>query len=137
MDAEPLLDHRRVDAAEVGGHLQVAVVQIDQARVPAIQPTLDTLTNDEHRCRGAVIGAETGILLDPSTKFREHHDGHVARSPDPLQILDKSTDRVGGVGKQPRVRVRLVHVSVERIALIADVIQAGRHLSVDQGRHSP
>ena len=134
---EPLLNHRRVDAAEVGSHLQVTVVQIRQAGVLAVESALDAAANDEHRGGGSVVGAEAGVLFDAASELGEHHDGDVVGPADTFQVFDEATDRIGGIGQQTGVRVGLVHVGIERVALVADVVEPGWHVGVDEGGHAP
>src|SRR5262245_38742260 len=64
--AQPLLDRRRVDAAEIRCHLQIPVVQIGEARRPAVEAGFDPIVfaEKEHRTRGAVVGAEAAVLFD-------------------------------------------------------------------------
>src|SRR5437773_12469975 len=58
--------HRRVDAPEIRRHLHVAIVQIREARVPAVEAAPNSLADDEHRRRGAVVCAEAAVLFDPA-----------------------------------------------------------------------
>ena len=126
--AEPLLDRRGVDAPEVRRHLHVAVVEIGEARMLAVEAALDALADDEHRRRGAVIGAEAAVLFDAASELGEDHDGDFVRPADALEVLDESAHGVGGVHQQPAMEIGLLHVRVERVALIGDVVEARRHL---------
>src|SRR2546428_5358669 len=74
LKAHPLFDHRRIDAAEVGRHNQIAVVvQLLEARVLAVQPAFDWRTNDVHRRSRAMVGALALILGHAAAKFRKDH----------------------------------------------------------------
>src|SRR6516164_4928017 len=61
---EPLVEQRRVELAEVGVVLQVAVVKVFQARVGADQAALDGGPGNEQAGARAVIGALAAVLMD-------------------------------------------------------------------------
>src|SRR5262249_11860980 len=57
VDAEPAVEDGGVHLAEVAGVLQVAHLVVGQARVLADHARLDLAADQEHRRRGAVVGA--------------------------------------------------------------------------------
>ena len=100
----------------------------------SVEPALDALADDEHRRRRAVIGPEASVLFDPPSELGEDHHGDFVGVPDAFEVFDEPAHRVGGVHEQPAVEIRLLHVRVERVALIGDVVQARRHPGVDERR---
>src|SRR5688572_22196387 len=66
--AQPLANRGRVNTPEVGGHLQVAVVQVGEAGRRAIETALDALPDEEHGRRRAVVGAQAAVLLDAAAE---------------------------------------------------------------------
>src|SRR5262245_33660551 len=68
---EPIFQDGGVDAAEVGRHLQVAVLQIEQLRRLADQPRLDAGAGQQYRPGGAVVGALRAVLLHPPPELAE------------------------------------------------------------------
>src|ERR1700676_1769994 len=68
---EPLLDHRRVDAAEVDREFDVAVVEVVEGRMLAVQTALDAAADEHHRTRLAVIGAAARGFRDAAGELRE------------------------------------------------------------------
>src|SRR5579859_6966551 len=76
--AEPLLQNRGVDPAEVDRRPQVFAVQPlsrVERRVFGVEPAFDLLADQESAGAGAMIGS-TSVVSDPATKFGEdeHHD---------------------------------------------------------------
>lgn len=74
---EPLVQQGRVDGAEVGVHPQVAVVEVRQAGVFAVDAALDGPAREEHDAGRPVVGAGRAVLLDAPAELREGH-GDVA-----------------------------------------------------------
>ena len=75
-NAEPVFEDRGVDPAEVDDRLEVAVVEVGQARIGADQAGLDPRTGEEYRARGAVVGPCRAILSYPAAELAEaeHQD---------------------------------------------------------------
>ena len=69
--AQPALEYRRVDGAEVDVELEVAVIEIGQRRVRPIDAALDFAAERKHRHRRAVVGPVRSVLLDAPAEFRE------------------------------------------------------------------
>ena len=101
-----------------------------------VEASLDAFAGHEHRRCRAVVRSETSVLLDPPPKFSEHHHRHIVGAPDALDVFQESVHSVGRVHQQPAVQVRLLHVGVERVAGIGDVIEARRHPGGNQRRDS-
>ena len=74
-----------------------------------------------------MIGAETAVFFDAAAELREHEDCDAVRVADAFQILDEAARGVRGVHQQPAVEIGLLHVRVERVALIRHVVQTRRH----------
>src|SRR5262245_28252701 len=70
---QPVLQHCRVDRAEIDRKFQVASVQIRERWMLSNQPWLQTAADQEHRRGSAVVGAVAGVLLDAAAKFTECH----------------------------------------------------------------
>ena len=102
-----------------------------------VEAAAHALADDEHRRRGAVVGAEAAVLFDPASELGEDHHRHLVGAADPFDILHEPADRVGGVHEQPAVEIRLLHVGVERVAGVGDVVQPRRHAGRDEGCHPP
>lgn len=79
-----------------------------------------------------MVGPEARILFDPATELGEHHDGNVIGPAHPLHVFDEPPDGIGRVGQQSRMGVGLMHVGVEGVPGIADVVQPCRDLRCDQ-----
>ena len=62
-NAQPLVEHGRVDATEVDGVDRIAVSETSQVRVRAVQAGLDGLAQKEYRGCGAVIGPTAAVLV--------------------------------------------------------------------------
>ena len=63
----------------------------------AQQPRLHLVADDEHRRRGAVVGAAVGIFRDAPAKFAERHHQHARQVPLRLHILDERLHRIAQV----------------------------------------
>src|SRR3712207_5282095 len=71
--AEPAVEDRGVDLPEVDGADQVlVVVEVDQARLLAVEAAGDAVAHHEQRGGGAVVGTGA-VLLDPPAEFGERH----------------------------------------------------------------
>src|SRR5512140_830218 len=73
--AEPALDDRGIDRAEIGGEAEVSVVdEFRQVWRIAIEPALNAISQGEHDAGRAVIGSAVGVLLHAAAEFapREH-----------------------------------------------------------------
>src|SRR6266852_2836750 len=65
--AEPLVEQGRIQAAEVGVVLQVAVVEVLQAGVVADEAALHARTGDEEARAGAVVGSRA-VFVDAAAE---------------------------------------------------------------------
>ena len=114
VDAEPLLEQRRVDAAEVGGRLDVAVAveAVLQAGELADHLPLRARADQEADAGGAVVGACVAVLLGAPPELRpdvhEHAVGEAAR----LEVALEREQRVRGQLQPLREVARLVRVRV-------------------------
>ena len=85
VDAEPLLEQRRIDAAEVGGRLHVAVLveAVLQAGELADHLPVRARADQEADAGRAVVGARVAVLLGAPAELRpdvhEHAVGEAAR----------------------------------------------------------
>src|SRR5215470_11335465 len=72
--AEPLLDRRRVDAAEIRRHLQIPVVEIREARRTSVEAGFDPIVfaEEKHGTCCAVVRAEAAVLFDAASELGEH-----------------------------------------------------------------
>src|SRR5919197_1028660 len=73
VEAEPLLEQRRVDAAEIGGGHEVAVAVEagrPQARELADHPPPDPRPDQERSSAGAVVGPRGAVLIGPAAELR-------------------------------------------------------------------
>ena len=89
----------------------------------AVEPALDALADEEHRRRGAVIGSEAAVLLHAAAELGEDHHRDLVASPEPIDVLDESADRVGRVHQQSAMQVGLLDVRVEGVPRVGDVVQ--------------
>src|SRR2546421_7420699 len=129
-----VLQHPRVNGAEVGVELQVAVaIQVAEARVRAVQATLDLVADDEHRLRGTVVSATRAVLLHPPTKLGERHDDNVVLLLHVSQILRERLERVAKLSQVLILGRLLVRVGV--VATHADRKQPRSEVARDHLRH--
>ncbi len=83
-----------------------------------------------------MVGPHASVFFHSTAELGEHHNGDFIRMPEAFEVFHKPAHRVGGVHEQTAVEIRLLHVRVERVALIRDVVQPRRHPGVDERRHS-
>src|SRR5438874_10493589 len=107
--AHPDLDHGRGDPAVVGCVLEVAVVEVAEARHLAVLATGDRLADDEGRAGSAMVGALAGVLLHAAAEFAEGHEHDVLAAAEPRDIFNECSDMVGGIGPEAGVDVALVY----------------------------
>ena len=123
--AEPLVEQGGVDGAVVGVEAQVAVVQVGQAGVVAVDAALDARAGYEHDAGRAVVGALRAVLLAAPPKFREGHHRDVLRLAVHFQVGDEGGHGLGQQAHQVGVLARLVGVGVE--ATHAQVVDPAAH----------
>src|SRR5687768_2874447 len=88
-DVEPILQDCRVNATEVGGELEVVLVEVGEAGVLADEAGLDAGAGDEHGGGCAVVGSLTGVLADPAAELAEGHREHPAAVAVLVEIADE------------------------------------------------
>src|SRR5581483_8240052 len=96
VDAEPLLEERRVDAAEVGGRGDVAVV-VEALREPgelADHLRLRARPDQEADARRAVVGAGVAVLLRAPPELRPHVHEHAIGEAARLEVALEGEQRV-------------------------------------------
>src|ERR1700757_1926464 len=93
IELQPLVENRRVDAAEVHVRVKVALNQLGgfQRRHFAIMAALDLLAEHEGTPAGAVIGPGA-IVADAAPEFREHQQNHVVGVIVFAKVLHKGAD---------------------------------------------
>jgi hypothetical protein len=67
---------------------------------------------------GAVIGAEAPVLLHAPPELGEDHHRHVVSAAKAFDVVDEAADRVSGVHQETAVKIGLLHVRIEVVALI-------------------
>src|ERR1700692_3056393 len=77
---EPLLDYRRVDAAEVDREFDVAVVEVVEGGILAVQTALDAAADEHHRTRISVIRAAARALRRPRARCFRPRGGRTRRT---------------------------------------------------------
>ncbi len=131
--ADPLLEHAGVDGAEVGGELEVAVVEVGQRDGLAEQLAAgDGAADEEHRSRGAVVGALAGVLGGAAAELRPRHRQHVV-----VAAHRREVGVEGGEGTAELVEQRLVLVELGGVRVEAaerDVGDAELRTAVDDLR---
>ena len=103
--------------------------------MPTVESGRHSRAQDEHRRGRPVVGALAAVLFDAASEFGEHHHSDVLGAADPLEVLHEGADCVRGVHQQSGVDIGLVDVRVERVALVADVVEPRRHARGDEGSH--
>ena len=99
--AEPRVEHRRVDLAEVGVVLEVAVVvEARRERRRAVEPAVHVVADHEERRRGAVVGAARVVVLGPAPELRERHQ----RDPVAPRAAQRGEERVDRASSSAEVR---------------------------------
>ncbi len=68
---EPILKEARVNRPEIGVVLEVALIQIRETRVFAVEAGLHGIADQKHLRRRTVVGAEAAVLLRGTAEFRE------------------------------------------------------------------
>src|SRR5215211_9069770 len=112
--AEPLLEQRAVDLAEIGRRPQVAVAvePVGEAGELADHRSAGPRADQEGRAGRAVVGAVAAVLLAAPAELRpdegEHPVGEAAR----LEVALEREQRAGGHIEAVRQRLRLVGVRV-------------------------
>ena len=84
-----------------------------------------------------MIRSKASVLFDATSELREDHHGDFVRVPDASEVLDEAADGVGRIHQQAAVQIRLLHVRIERVALIRHVVQPRRHPRGDERRDAP
>ena len=98
VEAEPLLEQRRVDGAEVGGRLQVAV-RVEARREPGNSPTCVPAARVPIRnagARGAVVGPARAVLLRAPAELRPDERQHAVGDAARLEVALEREERRGG-----------------------------------------
>ena len=113
--AEPVGQEGGVDPAEVGVVLQVAVVEVVEARVVADEAGLGDRSDDEQRRGGAVVGPVRGVLRDPAAELAEGQQRDAVGLAGGGQVVVERGDRIGELGQERRVGAELVGVGVEAV----------------------
>ena len=91
--AQPAVEHGRVDAAEVDGVARIAVVEVGQVGVGAVQAGLDRTAQQEDRGRGAVVGAAAAVLAQAAAELGEDQDQHPVGFARFLQVVEERRER--------------------------------------------
>src|SRR4029450_3944367 len=114
VQAHPLLQQRRVGAAEVIVPLEIAFVQLLrlQGRILPIQATLDRIADHKGPAARAVVCART-VLLHAAAELSEHEDHHLLIGMVLLQIMVEGTDSAGYIIPQFGEGDVLVGVGIE------------------------
>ena len=100
----------------------------------AVHAAFEPLAEQEHRSGRAVIGAQAAILFHPPSKFREYHHGHIVCTSDAFHVFHEPAHAVCQYIQEPAMEVCLLHVRIERVAGIRDVVQTRPHSSSDERR---
>ena len=98
VDAEPLLEDRGVDGAEVGRRDQVAVAveAAGDAGELADLLAVDLRADQEPDPGRAVVGAGGGVLGGAAAELRPDLDQHAVGDPAGLEVALEGEQRVGG-----------------------------------------
>src|SRR5262245_41672672 len=113
--AEPLVEQRGVDAAEVDRVPEIAAVEVVELRVVADRPARDRRPGDEHARRGTMIGPAAAVLFHPPSELGEGHQY------DPLIVLgflelgEQLADGLTELPQEVAVTVGLAGVRVEAV----------------------
>ena len=124
-----MVEQSCVDASEVGMELQIAVVEVLQARVLTDQSGLLDRPDEEDRSRGAVVGAVRSVLGDPPTKLAEDEQGDAICLSGPSQVVVEGGERVGQFVEQAGVSGKLIGVGV--VAVLPGLVNAGPESGFD------
>ena len=114
VEAEPLLEQRDVDAAEVGGRLEVAVgvEPVREAGELADHPAGRSRADQERGAGGAVVGAVRAVLLRAAAELRPDEREHAVGDAASLEIALEGEQRLRGESKAVESDGRLVGVRV-------------------------
>src|ERR1700730_2059994 len=126
---QKLIQHCAVNAAEVRIEFQIAVVEIDKARVLAEQSRFYRAAKHKHRSSRTVIGAAIRIFLNEPAKFAEGHEQYAVEISLLFEIGDEGGKRVIDLAHQAFVRVDLTSVRIE--PALARVINSRRQSARD------
>jgi hypothetical protein len=69
---------------------------------------------------------------DAPAELRKDHHRHIVGAPMRSMSRIKPYTASGSIGEQAFMQIRLLHVGVERIVAIGNVVQTRRHAGVDQ-----
>src|SRR5262249_36859982 len=133
--AEPAVQERGIDPAEVDGVLRVAVGQVAQVGIGAVQPRLDPRSEQEHRGGGAVIGAAAGVLRKTTPELRKDQHQRPAGVSRLAQVVEEGPQRVAHLAEQIVVCPELIGVRVEAVEL--GVVEARAEPRLDELRDQP
>src|SRR5262245_35956012 len=114
VQAHPLLQQRRVGAAEVVVPLQVAFVQLlwRQGRILAVQTTFHRIADHKGHATRAVVRSGA-VLLHAAAELGEHEDHHLLVGLMLLQIVVEGADSAGYIIPQFGEGDILVSVGIE------------------------
>src|SRR5437868_2955638 len=74
--AQPAVQHRGIDLAEIDSVFRVAVLQVLQVWIGAVQARRHGRTQDKDRAGSAVVGTAAGVLLEATAELREDEHQH-------------------------------------------------------------
>src|SRR6516162_1979003 len=93
VSAEPLLDQRGVDLAEVGRGFEVSLEhEVVEAWRLAVHPALDGASDDEVHLCGAVIGAEARVLRHTPAELAVYVHDDIVGASDAPHLLEETGD---------------------------------------------
>jgi len=127
---QPFVQQGGVDAAVVGVHAQVAVVEVGQAGVVAVDAAFDPASGEEHDAGGAVVCPGGAVFFDTPTELGEGHGHDIVGPALKREIVVERRDTVRQVAEQVGVLAGLVGVGVETAE--ADIVDPGADPAGDQ-----
>ena len=112
-DGEPAVEEGRVDAPEVDGVARVAVVQVSQVGVGAVQAGFYRTAQQEDGGRGAVVGAGAAVFIQAAAELGEDEHQHAVGFARFLQVVQEGRERLrrGGAGAGRAAEAELLWVS--------------------------
>src|SRR5207245_11284337 len=111
--AKPTVEHRRIDGAEIDEVLEVAIHEVGETGLHAIQSALQGLAKDEHwRCR-AVVGAAAAVLRAAAAELGDRQDIHSISIPLRAQIFVEGSDALGKLRQKVLMCAELRGLRVE------------------------
>ena len=117
-DAQPSVEHGRVDGAEVDRVVGVvAVVEVGEVRVWPVQARLDRPAQEEDGGRGAVVGPAAAVLAQATAELGEDQDQHPVGLARFLQVAEERRERSPQLAQQARVLLELAAVGVEAVEM--------------------